>query len=76
MDLIFAKASPPIPSSDVAKVEHAESIEEVPDLVELSNSLNRIDQHFSASGEDTIQIVLQTQTDRKSFIIATHFWLI
>ena len=65
MDLIFRKASPPISSSDVAKVEHAETIEKVPNLVELSNPFDRIDQHFSASGEDTIQIVLQTQTDRK-----------
>ena len=43
-------------------MEHAETIEEVPDLVKLSNLFDRIDQHFSASGEDTIQIVLQTQT--------------
>ena len=70
---MFGKPSPPIPFSDIDKVEHAESIEDVPDLVELSNPFDRIQEHFSASIEDGIQIILKSQTDRKSFILPLIF---
>jgi hypothetical protein len=65
-DPIFGKPSPPVPSSDVAKLEHVQSIEEVSDSMELLDSFDRIEQHFSAPAGNNIQIILQTP-DRKSF---------
>ena len=68
-DLIFRKLPPPIPSSDVTKLEHVECMEKFSlGGLEVSNPLDRIDQHFSASAENTIQIILLTQTVRKSLI--------